>query len=129
MHFIFDTFHKRHGHMTGHVAHVNFKQSSLWSTLHTINQHRIFQQFFLFVNFKDVFKYTLSKWPEKVQAFVQAQMHNMTTVYATFIHGLCESIVAHSTTCSTIATTVGCSVVGLAGRACGSADIVILCGF
>ena len=63
--------------MAGHTAHIDIKHTTFWSTLHPIDHNGIFQEFFLFINFEDVFQHTLSKGPVAVQTFSHTQMHHV----------------------------------------------------
>ena len=56
-------------------------------------------------------------------------MHNVTSIYTSFVHGLSESAVACATTGSATTTAIGCGVVVLSNTASDTTHVVIASGF
>ena len=91
MYFVFDAVHKCHGHVRGHVTHVNLEDSAFGRTLYAVDDDGVFQQFFLFEDFKHTFQHTVAKWPVQIQTFGQTQMQYVLGVDDCFILRMTES--------------------------------------
>ena len=80
--------------MAGHISHIDVENTAFRGSLYAIDKNSIFQQFFLFEYFENIFKHTVAKRPAKVQAFGQTQMHNVFCIDSLFILSATKSTAA-----------------------------------